>query len=116
MGSRSTAILRSKEKQSRRDRAGFGRRLAVYDRALAAGGRMVAQTLGDCRDRSDLDGKSEVLQAGNEAMDLLALAAFVEVMRAEVVIEGSGLQHLIDGSEDRGSDSADRLFSAAAGA
>jgi hypothetical protein len=26
----------SKEKQSRRDRAGFGRRLAVYDRALAA--------------------------------------------------------------------------------
>jgi hypothetical protein len=25
----------SKEKQSRRDRAGFGRRLAVYDRALA---------------------------------------------------------------------------------
>ena len=25
-----------KEKQSRRDRAGFGRRLAVYDRALAA--------------------------------------------------------------------------------
>ena len=71
---------------------------------------MVAQTLGDCWDRSDLDGKSEVLQAGNEAMDLLALAAFVEVMRAEVVIEGSGLQHLVDRSEDRGSDGANRLF------
>ena len=48
---------------------------------------MVALTLGDCWDRSDLDGKSEVWQAGNEAMDLLGLAAFVEVMRAEVVIE-----------------------------
>jgi len=43
-------------------------------------------------------------------MDLLALAAFVEVMRAEVVIEGSGLQHLVDRSEDRGSDGANRLF------
>ena len=70
----------------------------------------MAQTLGDCWDRSDLDGKSEVLQAGNEAMDLLALAAFVEVMRAEVVIEGSGLQHLVVRSEDRGSDGANRLF------
>ena len=58
-----------------------------------------------------MDGKSEVLEAGNEAVDLPA-----EVMRAEVLIEGSGLQHLIDRSEDRGSDGADRLFGAAAGA
>src|SRR6516225_9861152 len=69
-----------------------------------------------CRQRSDLDGKSQVLQAGNEAVDLLALAASIEVMRAEVVIEGSCLQHLVDGSEDRGSDGANRLFGAAAGA
>jgi hypothetical protein len=36
-----------------------------------------------------LDGKSEVLQAGNEAADLLALAASIEVTRAEVLVEGS---------------------------
>ena len=75
----------------------------------------MAQTSGGSRDGSDLDGKSEILQAGNEAMDLLSLTPFVEVMGAEVLIEGSGLQHLIGGREDRGGDPATRLFDAAAG-
>jgi hypothetical protein len=63
-----------------------------------------------------LDSKSSVLQAVHELMDVPAVAPFVEVIGTEVFTEGSALQHLIGGGEDRGGDGANGLFGAAAGA
>ena len=77
---------------------------------------MLAGTSCGYRQRGDLDGIAEVLQTGNEAVDLLALAALIEVIAAEVFIEGAALQHFIGGGQDRGGDATKRLFSAAAGA
>jgi len=61
-----------------------------------------------------LDCKSEVLEAVDEPVDLLFCAPFVEVIGAEVVIEGAVGQHGVDYSQDRGGESGDRLFGAAA--
>ena len=36
-----------------------------------------------------MNGVAEVLQAGNEAVDLLALAPFVKVIAAKVLIKGA---------------------------
>jgi len=47
-------------------------------------------------------------------VDLLFCAPFVEVIGAEVVIEGAVGQHGVDYSQDRGGESGDRLFGAAA--
>ena len=47
---------------------------------------------------------------------MLLFGPFVEVIGAKVVVEGSGLQHVIGGGQDRSGDGADRLFGAAAGA
>jgi hypothetical protein len=43
----------------------------------------------------NLDGKSEVLQAVDEPVDVPALTPFVEVIGTEVFIEGSALQHVM---------------------
>ena len=52
----------------------------------------------------------------DEPVNVPALTEFVEVIGTEVFIEGSALQHFIDGSEDRSGDGANGLFGAAAGA
>src|SRR5215472_2803767 len=50
-----------------------------------------------------------------EPVDMLGFGAVVEVIGAEVVVEGSVLQHVIGGGQDR-SDGTNRLFCPAAGA
>jgi hypothetical protein len=55
-----------------------GRRLAVYDSSAGVvyGGRRFARTSVRCLHRGDSDGKSEVPEAVDEAVDLLALGLF----------------------------------------
>jgi len=49
---------------------------------------------------SDLNVKSGVLQAVHEWEGLLALSAVVEVVCAEVLMEGSVFEHMAGGGED----------------
>jgi hypothetical protein len=72
-------------------------------------------TLGGRRKWGDLDGKSEVLQAMDEPVDVPALTPFVEVIGTEVFIEGSALQHFIGGGEDRSGDGANETLTVACG-
>ena len=46
---------------------------------------------------------------------MLALGAFVEVVCAEVLVEGAIFEHVVSGSEDGSGDSTDGLLGAAAG-
>jgi hypothetical protein len=49
------------------------------------------------RHGSDLDGESEVLQTVDEAQNVLAFGALVEVVCAEVLVEGTVLEHVVGG-------------------
>jgi hypothetical protein len=66
-------------------------------------------------DWRDLDGKAKILQAADKPEDVLAFSPVVEVIGAQVVVEGSAFEHVIGGGEDRGSDGADGFFGAATG-
>src|SRR5262245_49042545 len=63
----------------------------------------------------DLDGATEVFQPGDETADLAALGAAVEVVGAEVVIERSMFEHVVDGRENGGGDRANRFLRSTAG-
>jgi len=63
-----------------------------------------------------MDGVAEILQTCDEAFGLGGFGAAVEVIGAEIVIELTADQHVIDDGEDRGGERTDRFFGAAAGA
>jgi len=57
-----------------------------------------------------LDGEPEVLEALDKAAGGGGLVPLVEVVGAQILVEGSILEHVIDGAEEGGGDGADRLF------
>src|SRR5215471_18300614 len=63
-----------------------------------------------------MDGVAEILQTCDEAFGLSGFGSAVEVIGAEVAIELTTEQHVVDDGEDRGGERANRLFGAAAGA
>ena len=46
-----------------------------------------------------MDVESQVLQAVDEVKGLLVFGAMVEVVSAEILVEGSRLEHMVSGSE-----------------
>src|SRR6202011_1347362 len=74
------------------------------------------QKPGSCRQRGDLNGVAEVLQTHDEASGVDGFGSLVEVVRAEIAIELTADQHVVDAGQDRGGERAERLFGAAAGA
>src|SRR6202030_3959881 len=74
------------------------------------------QKPGSCRQRGDLNGVAEVLQTHDEASGVDGFGPLVEVVRAEIAIELTADQHVVDAGQDRGGERAERLFGAAAGA
>jgi hypothetical protein len=63
-----------------------------------------------------LDGEAEILQAGDKAECLCRFGPAVEVSGAEIAVEFTADQHVIDGGQDRSSERPVGLFDAAAGA
>ena len=63
-----------------------------------------------------MDVESQVLQAVDEVKGLLVFGAMVEVVSAEILVEGSRLEHMVSGSEQGGGDGSDSFFGAAAAA
>ena len=74
------------------------------------------QKPGSCCQRGDLNGVAEVLQTHDEASGVDGFGPLVEVVRAEIAIEFTADQHVVDAGQDRGGERAERLFGAAAGA
>src|SRR6516225_8234482 len=72
------------------------------------------QQPGSCRQRGDLNGVAEVLQTHDEASGVDGFGPVVEVVRAEIAIELTADQHVVDAGQDRGGERAERLFGAAA--
>ena len=52
----------------------------------------------------------------NEVKGLLVFGAMVEVVSAEILVEGSRLEHMVGGSEQGGGYGSDSFFGAAAAA
>jgi hypothetical protein len=63
-----------------------------------------------------LNGVAEVLQTHDEASGVDGFGPLVEVVRAEIAIELTADQHVVDAGQDRGGERAEGLFGAAAGA
>src|ERR1700719_4192230 len=74
------------------------------------------QKPGSCRQRGDLNGVAEVLQTHDEASGVDGFGPLVEVVRAEIAIELTADQHVVDAGQNRGGERAERLFGDAAGA
>jgi predicted amino acid dehydrogenase len=68
--------------------------------------RLTRNRTRSCRQRGDLDGIAEVLKSGDEALGLGGFGATIEVVRAQVLIAGAVLEHVIDGCEDGSGKSA----------
>src|SRR5260370_23443983 len=64
----------------------------------------------------DLDGESKALETVDEAQNVLAFGALVEVVCAEVLIEGAVFEHVVGGGEDGSGDGDDGLLGATPGA
>ena len=64
-----------------------------------------------------LDGDlvAELGDLADEAADFRLGTSAVEIIGAEVLVDGSVAEHVIDGGEDRGGHGADRLLRAASG-
>ena len=63
-----------------------------------------------------MNGVAEVLQTRDEASGVDGFGPLVEVVRAEIAIELTADQHVVDAGQDRGGERAERLFGAASGA
>jgi hypothetical protein len=63
-----------------------------------------------------LDGIIKVLEAGHKALGLLGFGPAVEVIGAEVLVEGAVGEHVVGAGEDGCGDGADGFFGAAPGA
>ena len=61
-----------------------------------------------------MNGEAQVLKALNEAAGGGGLVSLVEVVGAEILVERPVLEHVIDGAQKGGGDSADGLFAASA--
>ena len=61
------------------------------------------------RDRGELNGEAQVLEALNEAAGGGGLVSLVKVVGAEILVERPVLEHVIDGAQKGGGDSADGL-------
>jgi hypothetical protein len=57
-----------------------------------------------------LDVESQVLQAVDEVKGLLVFGAMVEVVSAEILVEGSRLEHMVGGGEQGGGYGSDSFF------
>src|SRR6516162_3967371 len=73
---------------------------------LSAGASLTGQ-------RSERHVVAKVGQALDQAFGLLAFGSGLKVIGAEVLIQGSILEHVVDRGEDGGSDGHDRLLGAA---
>jgi hypothetical protein len=76
--------------------------------------RREKQKPGSCRQRGDLNGVAEVLQTHDEASGVDGFGPLVEVVRAEIAIEFTADQHVVDAGQDRGGERAERLLIIAA--
>jgi hypothetical protein len=74
--------------------------------------RYLSSSLKDWR---DLDGKAKVLDAADEAKDLLGFRTAIEVVGAEVLVHSAVLQHVVRSGENRCSNGADRLLRSSSG-
>lgn len=63
-----------------------------------------------------MDVESQVLQTVDEVKGLLVFGAMVEVVSAEILVEGSGLEHMVSGSEQGGGGYGSDSFLGAAAA
>src|SRR5262249_32299481 len=61
----------------------------------------------------ECNGVAQVSQALDESVFLLLLGSSIEVICAELLVEGSVLEHVIDGREDRRRDGQDGLLGTA---
>src|ERR1700719_5185982 len=66
-------------------------------------------------ERLDLYSVAKVGQTFDQALFLLVGGTAIEVIAAEVLVDRAVLEHVVDGSKDRGGDGHDRLFGATAG-
>jgi hypothetical protein len=57
-----------------------------------------------------VDGETKVLQTVDEAQNVLAFGALVEVVCAEVLIEGAVFEHVVGGGEDGSGDGDNGLL------
>src|SRR5271167_208664 len=64
----------------------------------------------------DLDGESKVLQTVDQAQNVLAFGALVEVVCAQILVEGAVVKHVVGGGEDGSGDGDDGLLGATSGA
>jgi hypothetical protein len=63
-----------------------------------------------------VNGVAEIVEPGKEALGLTGFGLSVEMVGAEIVIEGAVPEHVVGRGEDRGGDSGDRVFGATPGA
>src|SRR4051794_41475376 len=71
---------------------------------------------GSWLERRELDGVAEVREPADEPSGLDLLGAAVEVVGAEVRVDGAVLEHVVGRGQDRGRHRTDRLLRPAAGA
>ena len=70
---------------------------------------------GSGSERLDRDCIAEVGQTFDQALFLSISGTSIEVVAAEVLVQRAILEHVVDGSKDRGRDGHDRLFGATPG-
>jgi len=63
-----------------------------------------------------LDGITEIVKSGDEASGLCGFGSAVEVIGAEIVVEGTVREHVVGSGQDRGGYRADGFLGTAAGA
>jgi hypothetical protein len=63
-----------------------------------------------------LDGITEIVESRDKASGLRGFGPAVEVIGAEIVVEGAVREHVVGSGQDRGGYGADRFLDASAGA
>src|SRR5687768_12679472 len=66
--------------------------------------------------RSEFSSVAEVLKSPEETLGLRLLGSAVEVIGSEIGVEGTILEHVVDGGEEGGGNGTDRLLGAASSA
>jgi hypothetical protein len=68
-----------------------------------------------CSEGLEFHGITGLLQAHDQAIFLLVGGVTLELVAAEILIHRAILEHVVDGGQDRGDDSHDRLLGTAPG-